>query len=478
MRISEYYNLGKNQSGLDFIDIRLDTDVAVFIDPTAIHGLQSKWGHELASLLQTFFETVLDNIKNGKHTHAKNLLSSLSERNEFHLGFSKGKSRGHAFGTISANSVWGALMQSRSSLTGLLEDLEDTCLMIHGIGPDMISDAVCNILRGPLIKYTQDMCEYYGIPLEQNISSGPIWNPVKGKWEDALVSLPLTPEYGKFILIPKNLVRLRISYKSDEYYRHYILPELQSQHINNMSPLVNVLKNGRLKVHKTDLIDEYGADKLAVVEQTLKNPHVLARYRQDKKSRPSKPLTHETLAEVENIPTHDWQTLAHNLTAVPTGKADSTKYENIIESIFTALFYPSLCYPKKQTPIHSRRKIVDITYTNEARAGFFFWLARHYPSALMIVECKNYGNEVANNELDQLSGRFSLSRGQVGILVCRSFKNKDRFVQRCIDTAKDGRGYIIPIDDDDVITLMEYREQHPYTEDFPLLKERFNLLII
>ncbi|MFA6527283.1 MAG: hypothetical protein WCT20_02565, partial [Candidatus Babeliales bacterium] len=42
----------------------------------------------------------------------------------------------------------------------------DTCLLIHGIGTDMISDAICNIIRGPLISYTHDMCKYYDIPME------------------------------------------------------------------------------------------------------------------------------------------------------------------------------------------------------------------------------------------------------------------------------------------------------------------------
>lgn len=123
MRVSEYYKLGKTQPYLDFVDIRLDTDIPVFLDPTSIKALDSTWGNELSSLLQSFFETVLNYIKNGNHTSAQNLLSSLNERNEFHLGYSKGESRGHAFGALSAKSVWGALSKSQASLTGLLQDL-------------------------------------------------------------------------------------------------------------------------------------------------------------------------------------------------------------------------------------------------------------------------------------------------------------------------------------------------------------------
>ncbi|WP_283598636.1 hypothetical protein [Photobacterium phosphoreum] len=218
MRVSEYFNLNRTQPYLDFVDIPLNTDVSVFLDPNAIKSLDSSWGNELSSLLQTYFETVLRLIKNNEHGKARRLLSSLSERNEFHLGYSVGKSRGHGFGSESATSVWNALTKSKAATSGLLQDLEDTALLINGIGTDMISDAVCNILRGPLIKYTQDICKYYGIPLTPHVPSGPIWNPIAEIWEEDFVSLPITKE-GKIILIPKILVRRRLSFSYDEYYR-------------------------------------------------------------------------------------------------------------------------------------------------------------------------------------------------------------------------------------------------------------------
>ncbi|WP_279490259.1 hypothetical protein [Aeromonas veronii] len=179
----------------------------------------------------------------------KKLLSSLNERNEFHLGYSAGESKGHAFGSESAKSVWSALTKSKAAATGLLQDLEDTALLIHGIGTDMISDAVCNILRGPLIKYTQDMCMYYGIPLTPNVASGPIWNPQKELWEETFVSLPMT-NFGKVILVPKIIVRHRLTFQCNEYYRYFLLPEMQDEHLRANSSLVETLKSGERRVTK------------------------------------------------------------------------------------------------------------------------------------------------------------------------------------------------------------------------------------
>lgn len=104
------------------------------------------------------------------------------------LGFSRGRSQGSGIGQAFAKDFWAALSKSKAGMTGLLKDLEDACLFIDGVGSDRISDATCNILRGPLIRYTQDMCVYYGIPLQHDVESGPVWNPLHDKWEDSLTN--------------------------------------------------------------------------------------------------------------------------------------------------------------------------------------------------------------------------------------------------------------------------------------------------
>ncbi|WP_421311437.1 hypothetical protein [Aeromonas sp. 603757] len=71
MRVSEFFNLNRTQPYLDFVDIPLNTDIPVFLDPNAIKSLESAWGNELSSLLQTFFEVVLRLIKNNQHDKAK-----------------------------------------------------------------------------------------------------------------------------------------------------------------------------------------------------------------------------------------------------------------------------------------------------------------------------------------------------------------------------------------------------------------------
>jgi hypothetical protein len=476
MKISEYFNLNRTQPYLDFLDIPIDTDLPVFLEPGAIKALRSPWGTELSSMLQTFFDTVLQLIHSDENVKAQQLLSSLSERNEFHLGYSSGESRGHGFGSGSAETVWGALNNSNAAVTGLLKDLEDTALLIPGIGTDMISDAVSNIIRGPLIKYTQNMCVYYGIPLTPDIASGPVWNPQREIWEESLIPLPMT-DYGKVILVPKILVRHRLTYQYDEYYRHYILPEMQHEHLAANSSLVEVLKDGTRRVTKKALMEKYGNDKLAVVEQTKVRPQILQEYKEHKFNTPSSPLTQGQFSEVEGIELPDLDSLVKELKVLDTGRDTAGQYEDLVEKILSVIFFPSLCNPIKQHNIHDGRKRIDITYTNEAQSGFFYWLSLHYPCPLIFIECKNYGKEVANPEIDQLAGRFSPSRGQVGILICRSIDDKDRLYQRCVDTAKDGRGYMLVLDDEKVIEMVEAYKLNSENLSFGILKDLWVRLI-
>lgn len=480
MRASKYFKLGRNQATLDFIDISIDGDIPVFIDPQALRSLDTRWGHGCVSLLQSFFETVLKAIKNGDHDNARLLLSQLNERNEFHLGFSKNRARGHALGPISAEKIWKSLIKSKAAASGLVQDLEDTVLFVDGVGDDMLSDAICNIIRGPLIAYTNQVCDYYGIPMEKDVGSGPIWNPKNERWEQGFVSLPKAKD-GLLIFVPKVIARIKPTYNANEYYRHYLLPTLQNHHKDINSALVRTIKTGKNKgkkyVTKKDLYEKYGANKLTSANLSKDHPSALDNYRKVKRASPKRPLDHIAFANLENIPPPDFNALLAAIKSIPAGNKHASAYEDAVEKFISAYFYPSLISPQKQHEIHNGRKRIDITYSNAALDGFFSWLAKHYPAPQVFVECKNYGKEVGNPEIDQLSGRFSPSRGKFGLLVVRSIEDRHKLDARCKDTATDDRGFMIALDDVDLAELIGQRQSVISGYNDNLLWRRFQKLI-
>lgn len=348
--------------------------------------------------------------------------------------------------------------------------------MVEGIDRDIVSDIATDLIREPLIHYTQDACRFYGIPMEPEVASGPLWNPTRKEWHECFVELP-TVDGKRLLLVPKAIVRRGMHYTAAEYYRHYILESLRQEELRDpTSSLVRLVKGGP-RVTLKSLKEKYGFGKRMIVRQTLRNPDLLRQYREDKQKRIPPPLSHLELGDSGASLLPDWDKLLEAVTLLPTGADAASSYERAIEALLAALFYPALTNPQPQVKIHDGRKRIDITYTNVADAGFFRWLSLHYTAPHVFVECKNYGKEIGNPELDQLAGRFSPSRGQFGLIVCRSLADKPLFIQRCIDTAKDHRGFIVPLDDGDLRALIGAAKSVRGATEFELLRDRFQQLI-
>jgi hypothetical protein len=475
MRISDHYGLGVTQPSLDFVDVPIDGDVPLFVDPTALNLLDTDWGAHCRSLIKDYFSLVLEAMREGRHAEAKRLLASLNEPNETHLGYSADKPHGHGMGKKRAEQMWQALKESDAVRTGLVRDLEDTALMIDGVASDVISDIVTNIIREPLIEYTQAMCAAYGIPTEE-IASGLMWSPTARRWQAKLTQQPVVDK-KRLLLVPKALVRRTITYNADSYYSLYLLEKIQEEQA--AEGLVRILKSGETRpVTKKSLKERFATGKQGNRTLTPGREDVLERYRQDKSGEPKEPLTHDELAESTHTPEPDWSKLLGDVLAIDPGAAGAGVYEKAIKKLFDALFYPWLMYPEPQQKIHAGRKRIDITYTNVAEDDFFAWLRHQCPAAYIFTECKNYSADPENPELDQLAGRFSPRRGRFGLLVARKITDKALFTKRCRDTADDDRGFIIALDDDDLTALVKAVKDSNKVERLALLRQKFKDLVM
>lgn len=481
MRFSEEFGLELGQGLLDFVDIDTTNDVRVYIDPRAIRNQQGEFSEECQGLLQSYFHEVLTAITGGDTARISALVRSLgTEPNETHLGQSRGPARGRGLGAVKRAEIVEALATSEAAKTGLLRDLEETALFIPGIDRDFVSDMTTSIIRYPLIRYTQDMCHLHGVEMHEQWS-GPMWDPVALDWAEQQVLLPRGPE-GKLLLVPKSTVRSRLITNFDTYYRDFLRPILEAEELKANSGLVHILKDKRKKVFKRDIEAKYGKTKPDAERETQKRPQALEDLRAAVTSTAYPPYTNPDFEERTGTPRVDFEELTEPLEAILPGKAGATAYHRAVAAILTAVLDASVSNMKIEAPLHDQRKRLDIKYDNVAGHGFFQWLSLHYNAATIVVECKNYTSDPANPELDQLIGRFSNDRGRIGLLVCRKIENRDLFAKRCRDTAQDGNGYIIALDDDDLRTLANWVQDHTASSrslraDYPLLRERFGYLI-
>jgi hypothetical protein len=358
---------------------------------------------------------------------------------------------------MQAGQLFTALQGSTAVQTGFLRSLEECELMIEGIARDKLSDLTTNVIRGHLADYTRHQCALFNIPVRP-IALPPCFDRDAGLWESRYLDVPVW-EGTALLFVPKVMVRYDPAYEAGDYYNKYVLEYLQAEALNAASALVQTLKNGRRVVRKKDLKREFPYSKEFLYQFSRAHPDVLARYREDLAQLERR----DRRAEVDPVDeTAIAAALSAALPAMPVGNEDASEYHKFMIGVVEFLFFPRLIYPRKEHEIHEGRKRIDIVMENSARTGVFADIAtiRNYPCAHVFFECKNYGREVGNPELDQLSGRFSRERGKVGFLCCRQFEDRDRFVMRCRDTFRDDRGLVLPLEDRAVLRWLDLVRQN------------------
>lgn len=459
IRFSDHFGLGKAQTGLDFVDIAVNGDIRLFVDPYAFTLENDPWFVDSNDLIIDYFSLLIESITAGNLHQAKRLLMNLHEPRETHLGFSAVGSSGRGIGRGQATDLLDALTNSQAVQTGKLQDLADCELLIPGISADKISDITTNIIRGQLIAYTEAQCALHNIPTS-HVGGGVFWDSQKRNWVNRYANLPVF-NGEKIILVPKAAVRFRPEITADEFYNRYVLDFLEAEHLRANDSLVQTLKNGRRVVLRKDLKKKYPLTKEFLFEFTQAHPELLGAYKARVQER-SRPLEDDELEwPHQDAREIDYEQLVNELGAIPTGAQHATTYHNFIFGALEAIFYPLLRYPQKEEEIHEGRKRIDITFNNGDRFAFFSDLTSKYGvfCPFIFIECKNYSSDPANPELDQLTGRFSDKRGKFGIMVCRSVKDKAVLLKRCKDTMLDNRGWTLVFDDDDIKALLKFRSE-------------------
>lgn len=473
--ISEIYELKKTQLELDFVDIDVNKDIPLFIDSTLISKCNSEFTISCNDLLQDFFSYLIGLLKNNMDDRAKLICTKIGEVNETHLGLSKNKSRGRGIGQSGTLDIFEQLKNSKAIEYGFLENIEDLRIFIENIDRDKLSDLITNVIRIELLNYTIEQCNLNNIPLTKNVPSGYYWNKESHKWENMFIDR-LVVNNQPILLVPKSIISFCDTYTPAKYRQHFILNFLQKENIENETSLVKIRKTTKEKfVTKKSIIKkEPIMDKKYILDFTIKHPEIFSDFKN--KSKKTNYMKGELLNEInyEDVCKH----MIESLRKIPTGTECASNYHNLMLGIYEFLSYPDLSNPRKEEKIHDGRKRIDIIFSNIAEEGYFAVISDKIKmtSPQIIIECKNYKNDPKNPELDQLIGRFSTRRGQIGILSCRKIDEYDKFINSCADTYLDEHGLILPITDEDIIKILECNEL-AHQEFLKILQEKTNLII-
>jgi len=426
--------------------------------------------------VRDYFTYFVHLVRSNHKLEAKRLFHHLNEPNETCLGLSRGAPSGRGIGSGDAEKMFQSLLKSKAVRTGIVDHVEDCRVFIEGIDKDKTSDMTTNIIRKHLISYTESQCRLWGIPMTPSVPTGFFWDRASLQWINEYQKM-LVVDNRKILLIPKAIASYSDRYTPQKYYQHFVLNFLQHEHLRIDSALVQKThrKNGTVRryVTKKSLKESVAPYSKAFLESfTAEHPEVFKEFRISTEnsvySLRNEELTSDNRQQV-------CQRLSDELQSILPGRENATRYHRAAAAMLEFIFYPNLVNPTVEREIHDGRKRIDITFDNCADSGFFNRLLNicGIPCPFIMIECKNYSRDINNPELDQITGRFSPTRGKFGLITCRTAEDMNVLLQRCSDTYHDDRGLVIPLVDGDLIRLLEQISEGHDSPEEAFLSERY-----
>lgn len=266
MYFSDYINVGKKgHSNYDFVDVCLDKDNQVFIDPALLEMAQDSWGKEANECLQSFFDEMFCAMKKNCE---QEVLCHSGEQNATKLGY----------GSTGVNGKGKTQTGLQDSLRGLklllgkiptISKSVDIPVLVEGFAEDCMSDLITNILHEKLNQFTAAQMHKYEIPSNGRVEFW-TWDRNQRSW--VLVNKESWLYKGKEILmVPKNIVRSNYLFKAHQYLYSVIADRIREE-------------KGWEKMSKKDVLDNIPRSKgdhweyEEVIAYSIKDPETLTEY--------------------------------------------------------------------------------------------------------------------------------------------------------------------------------------------------------
>ncbi|MFE5788377.1 hypothetical protein JXX30_00385 [Rhodococcus erythropolis] len=220
-----------------FVDVDVNVDNAIFIDPYAIRLDRS--ANPFAAQANFYTETYFREVtrcalsRNGfdRQTGLR-LLQRFIEPWETRLGLASNSFSGHGGAEEVGTWIWNTLTTDVEALlrVGLLRQIENLPLFVEGIDRDITSDITTRIIFESLADFTATMMTRY----PQFAASGhrvgaferQVWDPHNREWTTKVFDLPVAA--GKpLLLVPRSWARKTLLMSAGRYYETSVLSYAQ-----------------------------------------------------------------------------------------------------------------------------------------------------------------------------------------------------------------------------------------------------------
>lgn len=250
INFSNYFGLIVNgHKDIDFVDVPVDTDVKIFLDPELIESGEDEFSKWCAQAITSYFDVAFHYCRVKDLHGLRSFLLHSAEPNETHLGHSVSHSQGRGASEAILFTVFSGLVEQGLFERGIIQKPGDIYILAPNFSEDRMSDLLTNILRNQLSVYTVAQCEKHEIPLDGK-RVGWCWEESTGNWMQRRWICPIA--YGKpVLLVPKHFVSRSYRYGTEGYIRKFLLEYRQKYHLDNRTDLCHVreLKDGTQKLY-------------------------------------------------------------------------------------------------------------------------------------------------------------------------------------------------------------------------------------
>lgn len=291
LNFSTHFHLNiRGHRDIEFVDVPMDTDVKLFIDPGLVESGNDSFSRACATSMKTYFDNVFECCRQEDYSGLRRLFACCAEINSTHLGNSQNHPCGRGASEDILMTVFTDMIEQGLFKQGIILTPSDIHVLAQNFDKDRMSDLLTNVLQHHLVSFTNSVCEEIGLA-QNSVPRGGFWNVEVGQWSLGTWTLPIA-DTGPVLLVPKGFVSKSYHYTTGGYISKYLLEYRKEYHLNTRSDLCHEreMKNGARKLVPPTKA-ELRAKELAgrpykghAVDFALKNPDTMARFRAERAS--------------------------------------------------------------------------------------------------------------------------------------------------------------------------------------------------
>jgi hypothetical protein len=210
-RFSERYDAPPDD---EWFDVMLPSDTRLFVDPFRVYAEKfSAWVGAHDELID-FFNLVLELMAKAslnpasQHWQAASELLMFPEPVEFCLGYALGSDGGRGSAKERRDQMLAAGSIAINAGMSQVSHFEEMTLFQGRVGPDLVSDIACNVLKQRFIAYTQDVCKRFNIETKRVPVKHSSWSRKDRRWDNDMYELPYNPwTKAGVLLVPRQFLR-------------------------------------------------------------------------------------------------------------------------------------------------------------------------------------------------------------------------------------------------------------------------------